>query len=115
MGRYNQNGQSHGHEIPLIKGSRMPKTILHLLEARQIKLCRLLDQTPLGQTPSKHTSRIHHAIHSGGNATTRTSNTRSSSVNRKKKKEKKEVSKSSKVKLLRGCDNPRLQEVLKPT
>ena len=63
--------ESHGHAISLVKGQRMPKVVQNLLETREVKLHRLLDQTSSDKTSSKHEKRIHHTTNSARNSKTR--------------------------------------------
>ena len=48
----------------------MPKVIQNLLETREVKLRRLLDQTSSNKTSSKHEKGIHHTTNSAQNAKT---------------------------------------------
>ena len=41
----------------------MSRTVHNILETRKIQLCRLLDETSYGKTPSKHSKRISHATY----------------------------------------------------
>ena len=41
----------------------MPGAVQNILETRKIELCRLLDKTSSGKTPSKHSKIISHATH----------------------------------------------------
>ena len=55
----------------MAKGLRMPKAIQIFLETREVKLCRLLDQTSPNEASSKHEKGIHHTTNSAQNAKTR--------------------------------------------
>ena len=49
----------------------MPKVVQNLLETREVKLRRLLDQSSPNKTSSKHEKGIHHTTNSAENAETR--------------------------------------------
>ena len=48
----------------------MSKTISHLLAARKIELCGLLDKTPRGDASSEYSKRVFNAAHYSENAST---------------------------------------------
>ena len=73
--------KSHGHAFPLAKGLGMSTTILNLLATREVKLRRLLDQTPPSNSSSKHKNRICYTSNSTRNATTSEATTYISSNN----------------------------------
>ena len=60
--------ESYGHEVPLVKRQRMPKAVQNILEARKVKLRRLLDETSPDETSSTHEKIIHHTTNSARNA-----------------------------------------------
>ena len=62
---------SYGHEVPLVKRQRMTKAVQNILEAKKVKLHRLLDKTSPDETSSTHEKLIHHATNSAQNAKTR--------------------------------------------
>ena len=49
---------------------RMPEAVQNILEARKIKLRRLLDKKSPNETSSTHEKRIHHTTNSAQNAKT---------------------------------------------
>ena len=50
--------------IPLVKGHRMPKAVQNLLETREVKLRRFLDQTSSNKTSSTYEKEINHTTNS---------------------------------------------------
>ena len=66
----------------MAKGQRMPKAVQNLLDTREAKLRRLLDQTSSDKTSSKHEKGIHHTTNSARNVKKREqSNSSHSSMN----------------------------------
>ena len=49
----------------------MPKAVQNILEARKVKLHRLLDEASPDETSSTHEKRIHHTTNSAQNSKTR--------------------------------------------
>ena len=90
-----QTNQIDRHEISLVKGQTVPRTIQNILETGQIQLCQFLDESSSSNPPQAHKKRIHNTTHSGGNVKNRTKQRSPCSSSMK----------CSKSEHLQGCDD----------